>query len=158
VHEEDDTTELALTLPDEAATLALGARLAEALGPGMVVYLQGDLGAGKTTLVRGIARGLGYAGRVKSPTYTLVESYDLSKFTLQHYDLYRMLDPREWMDAGFRDDCNAASLCIVEWPEKALGLLPPADLRVQLSIAGNGRQAIIHAESAQGQRCMEELQ
>ena len=124
----------------------------------MVVYLQGDLGAGKTTLVRGIARALGYAGRVKSPTYTLVESYELSKFTLQHYDLYRMIDPREWLDAGFRDDCNTATLCLVEWPEKASGLLPPADLRVQLSIAGDGRLATIHAESAQGQRCVEGLQ
>ena len=107
MHDNNDTTDPALTLPDEAATLALGARLAAALRPGMVVYLQGDLGAGKTTLVRGIVRALGYEGRVKSPTYTLVESYVFSTFTLQHYDLYRMVDPREWLDAGFRDDCNS---------------------------------------------------
>lgn len=157
MHGDNDTLDLTLLLADEAATLALGARLAAALRPGMVVYLQGDLGAGKTTLVRGVLRTLGYAGRVKSPTYTLVESYVLSKFTLQHYDLYRMLDPREWMDAGFRDDCNAATLSLVEWPEKATGLLPPADLRVHLSFSGEGRQATIHAESAEGQRCMEGL-
>ena len=157
MHEDNDTTDQALTLPDEAATLALGARLAAALRPGMVVYLQGDLGAGKTTLVRGILRALGYEGRVKSPTYTLVESYVLSKYTLQHYDLYRMIDPREWLDAGFRDDCNATTLCLVEWPEKAAGLMPPPDVRVQLSISGDGRKAFIHAESAAGRQCMEGL-
>jgi tRNA threonylcarbamoyladenosine biosynthesis protein TsaE len=157
VHDDHDTTDQALTLSDESATLALGARLAAALRPGIVVYLQGDLGAGKTTLVRGILRALGYAGRVKSPTFTLVESYVLSKFTLQHYDLYRMLNPREWLDAGFRDDCDATTLCLVEWPEKAAGLLPSADLRVVLSISGEGRQATIHAGSAEGRRCMEGL-
>ncbi len=146
-----------LTLPDETATLALGARLAAALRPGMVVYLQGDLGAGKTTLVRGIVRALGYEGRVKSPTFTLVESYAFSTFTLQHYDLYRMVDSREWLDAGFRDDCNAATLCLVEWPEKAAGLMPPADVRVRLSLSGEGRKARIHAESSAGRRCMEGL-
>jgi tRNA threonylcarbamoyladenosine biosynthesis protein TsaE len=157
VHGDNDTLDVTLFVADEGATLALGAKLAAALRPGMVVYLQGDLGAGKTTLVRGILRALGYVGRVKSPTYTLVESYVLSKYTLQHYDLYRMLDPREWMDAGFRDDCNAATLCLVEWPEKAAGLLPRPDVRVHLSISGEGRQAAIHAESAEGQRCMEGL-
>ncbi|HYP68972.1 MAG TPA: tRNA (adenosine(37)-N6)-threonylcarbamoyltransferase complex ATPase subunit type 1 TsaE [Thiobacillaceae bacterium] len=158
MHDHNDTTDLVLTLPDEAATLALGAKLAAGLRPGMVVYLQGDLGAGKTTLVRGVLGALGYTGRVKSPTYTLIESYVLSKFTLQHYDLYRMLDAREWLDAGFRDDCNAATVCLVEWPERAAGLMPPADLRIHLSISDDGRKACIHAESAQGQQCMEELQ
>lgn len=146
-----------LELADEAATMVLGARLAAALRPGMVVYLQGDLGAGKTTLVRGILRALGYGGRVKSPTYTLVESYVLSRFTLQHYDLYRMIDPREWLDAGFRDDCNAATLCLVEWPDKAAGLLPPPDLRIQLSLSGAGRKAFIYADSDQGMQSMEEM-
>lgn len=137
--------------------MALGARLAAALQPGMVVYLQGDLGAGKTTLVRGILRALGYDGRVKSPTYTLVESYVLSNLSLQHYDLYRMINPREWLEAGFRDDCNPSTLCLVEWPEKAAGLLPPADVRVQLSMSGEGRKATIHAESAKGKQSLEVL-
>jgi tRNA threonylcarbamoyladenosine biosynthesis protein TsaE len=157
MHEGNDTTGMTLELPDEAATMALGGRLAAALRPGMVIYLQGDLGAGKTTLVRGILKALNYVGRVKSPTYTLVESYELSRFILQHYDLYRMIDPREWLDAGFRDDCNENTLCLVEWPEKAKGLLPPPDLRMQLSISGEGRKALVHADSAKGRRCMETL-
>lgn len=157
MHERNDTPVMMLELADEAATMVLGARLAAALRPGMVVYLQGDLGAGKTTLVRGILRALGYGGRVKSPTYTLVESYVLSRFTLQHYDLYRMIDPREWLDAGFRDDCNAATLCLVEWPDKAAGLLPPPDLRIQLSLSGAGRKAFIYADSDQGMQSMEEM-
>ena len=95
MHKADDTAVISLSLPDEAATLALGAKLSKLLKPGWVVYLRGDLGAGKTTLVRGLLRALGYEGRVKSPTYTLLESYDLSRFILQHYDLYRMIDPRE---------------------------------------------------------------
>ncbi|KAB2313913.1 tRNA (adenosine(37)-N6)-threonylcarbamoyltransferase complex ATPase subunit type 1 TsaE [Betaproteobacteria bacterium SCN2] len=152
MHKTDDTAAIRLSLPDEAATLALGAKLADLLKPGWVVYLRGDLGAGKTTLVRGILRALGYAGRVKSPTYTLVESYDLSRFILQHYDLYRMMDPREWLDAGFRDDCNAGTLCIVEWPEKARGLLPRPDLEIFLEMAGEGRTARIEALSAQGRK------
>lgn len=157
MHEGNDTPDVTLSLPGEDATMALGARLAAALQPGMVVYLQGDLGAGKTTLVRGILRALGYNGRVKSPTYALVESYVLSKLTLQHYDLYRMINTREWLDAGFRDDCNASTLCLVEWPEKAAGLLPPADVRVKLSISGDGREASIHAESTRGKQTMEVL-
>jgi tRNA threonylcarbamoyladenosine biosynthesis protein TsaE len=151
----DDTASKTIELPDEAATLALGASLAAALKPGWVVYLRGDLGAGKTTLVRGILRALGYAGRVKSPTYTLLESYVLSKFTLQHYDLYRMIDPREWLDAGFRDDCNATTLCIVEWPEKAKGLLPKPDLEIGLRMAGEGRTAHIQALSPVGRKEMQ---
>jgi len=157
VHDAYDTPAMTLELTDEAATMALGTRLAAALRPGMAVYLQGDLGAGKTTLVRGVLRALGYEGRVKSPTYTLVESYVLSKYTLQHYDLYRMIDPREWLDAGFRDDCNDATLCLVEWPEKAAGLLPPPDMRIQLSLSGDGRKASIHGESARGVQSMEML-
>lgn len=157
MHGVNDTPVINLELADEAATMALGARLAAVLQPGMVVYLQGDLGAGKTTLVRGILRALGHEGRVKSPTYTLVESYVLSKLTLQHYDLYRMINPREWLDAGFRDDCNTSALCLVEWPEKAAGLLPPPDVRVRLSISGDGRKASIHAESIKGKQRMEVL-
>lgn len=155
MHAEDDNAGVTLALPDEAATLTLGARLATVLKPGMVVYLRGDLGAGKTTLVRGLLRAFGYAGRVKSPTYTLLESYNLSKFTLQHYDLYRMIDPREWLDAGFRDDCNAATLCVVEWPEKAEGLLPRPDIEIRLRMAGEGRTAQVVARSPLGKKEMQ---
>jgi tRNA threonylcarbamoyladenosine biosynthesis protein TsaE len=100
MHERDDSVSLKRHLDDEAATLALGAQLARELQPGMTLYLEGDLGAGKTTLVRGMLRALGYAGRVKSPTYTLTEIYSLPAFDLYHFDLYRMHDPREWLDAG----------------------------------------------------------
>lgn len=155
MHKPDDTAVKTMELADEAATLALGARLARVLKPGWVVYLRGDLGAGKTTLVRGILRALGYAGRVKSPTYTLLESYVLSKLTLQHYDLYRMIDPREWLDAGFRDDCNATTLCLVEWPEKAEGLLPRPDIEIRLSVTGEGRTACIEALSPEGRKEMQ---
>jgi tRNA threonylcarbamoyladenosine biosynthesis protein TsaE len=155
MHKTDDTAVISLPLPDEAATLALGARLSGLLKPGWVVYLRGDLGAGKTTLVRGLLRALGYGGRVKSPTYTLLESYDLSRFVLQHYDLYRMIDPREWLDAGFRDDCNASTLCVVEWPEKAKGLLPKPDLEILIELAGEGRTARIEGLSTQARKEMQ---
>ena len=117
-----------LTLADETATLLLGGQLAQVLHPGLVIFLRGDLGAGKTTFARGILRGLGYEGKVKSPTYNLIELYKISKLYLYHFDFYRFEDPAEWEDAGFREYFNAESICLVEWPEKADGLLPQADL------------------------------
>ena len=141
-------------LADEAATLALGADIARGLRPGVTVYLQGDLGAGKTTLVRGLLRALGHAGRVKSPTYTLAEIYNLPAFELYHFDLYRMHDPREWMDAGFREVANGNTVSLVEWPEKAAGLLPPPDLRLLLQVHDDGRQINIVAETALGKECL----
>ena len=141
-------------LADEVATLALGAQIARGLRPGVTVYLQGDLGAGKTTLVRGLLRALGHAGRVKSPTYTLAEIYNLPAFELYHFDLYRMHDPREWMDAGFREMANGNTVSLVEWPEKAAGLLPPPDLRLLLQVHDDGRQINIVAETALGKECL----
>lgn len=146
-----------LTLPDEAATLGFGAAIAHGLQPGITVYLQGDLGAGKTTLVRGVLRALGYAGRVKSPTYTLAEIYNLAAFELYHFDLYRMHDPREWMDAGFREVANGTTVSLVEWPEKAAGLLPPPDLRLQLQICDEGREVNIVAETPLGKTCLNQV-
>lgn len=143
-----------LTLPDEVATLALGAEIGRGLRPGITVYLQGDLGAGKTTLVRGVLRALGHAGRVKSPTYTLTEIYNLPAFELYHFDLYRMNDPREWMDAGFREVANGTTVSVVEWPEKAAGLLPPPDLRMLLQVRDDGREITIVAETALGKECL----
>ncbi len=145
-----------LTLPDEAATLALGAEIARGLRPGITLYLQGDLGAGKTTLVRGVLRALGYTGRVKSPTYTLVEIYNLPAFELYHFDLYRMNDPREWMDAGFREVANGTTVSLVEWPEKAAGLLPLPDLRMLLQVCDDGREINIVAETALGKECLKQ--
>ena len=144
-------------LADEAATLALGAELARGLRPGLTLYLQGDLGAGKTTLVRGILRALGHAGRVKSPTYTLAEIYNLPAFELYHFDLYRMHDPREWMDAGFREVANGATVSLVEWPEKAAGLLPPPDLVIRLQACDEGREIQIVAETSIGKECLQQI-
>jgi tRNA threonylcarbamoyladenosine biosynthesis protein TsaE len=148
---------LAVDLPDEAATLALGARIAAALEPGLVIDLVGDLGAGKTTLARGLIRALGHAGKVKSPTYTLVELYSLSRLDLYHFDFYRFKDPREWEEAGFRDHFNERTVCLVEWPEKAQGLTPEPAVRVTLVPAGSGRRATVEGITDRGQRCIARL-
>ncbi len=144
-------------LRDEAATRALGARLARVLGPGMSMYLRGDLGSGKTTLVRGLLRGLGYEGRVKSPTYALVELYTISRLNFYHFDFYRFRDSKEWRDAGFSEYFNDASVRLVEWPEKAAGLLPAADVDVVFSIAGDGRDVSVSAGSERGEACLKRL-
>ena len=130
--------------------LEFGQKLSLVLHAGLVVYLQGDLGAGKTTLVRGILRGLGHTGKVKSPTYTLVEVYNVLKFPLYHFDLYRFKSPMEWEDGGFSEHCNTHSLCLMEWPERALPLLPPPDLRIRIAEQGEGRQIFLTGESRQG--------
>ena len=123
----------------------------------MTVFLSGDLGAGKTTLVRGLLRALGYTGKVKSPTYTLVELYKLSRLCLYHFDFYRFVDPEELTQAGFRDDFNADNLCLVEWPERAEALLPKPDMQILLRVDGSGRQVEVRAETAQGEQCLEQL-
>ena len=130
-------TECTCPLADEAATLALGAGLSVGIRPGMVLYLQGDLGAGKTTLARGLLRGLGYQGRVKSPTFALVEVYEISRLYLYHFDFYRFSPtekPQAFRETGFAEHFNEQSVCIVEWPERVAGL-PPADLTVRLEMA-----------------------
>ena len=144
-------------LPDEDATLALGAALARCIEPGVVVYLSGELGAGKTTLVRGVLRGLGHEGRVKSPTYTLVEVYEVSRLSLHHFDFYRFHDPREWIDAGFRESFSGPNVSLVEWPEKAAGLLPPADVEIALTASGSGRNASLRASSPTGTAFLEKV-
>ncbi len=143
--------ESSLELPDERATLRLGAALAAGVAPGRVMHLSGELGSGKTTLVRGLLRELGHAGRVKSPTYPLVELYVVSRLNLYHFDFYRFKDRGEWLESGFRDYFNAHSACIVEWPERAGGLLPPPDLAVRLEISGPGRRAALSAGTPGGE-------
>ncbi|MCX7185512.1 MAG: tRNA (adenosine(37)-N6)-threonylcarbamoyltransferase complex ATPase subunit type 1 TsaE [Nitrosospira sp.] len=145
-------------LVDEAATLALGAEIAAVLHPGLIVFLRGNLGAGKTTLARGILRGLGYEGKVKSPTYNLVELYKISRLYFYHFDFYRFNDPIEWEDAGFREYFNAESICLVEWPEKARGLLPAADLEILLGITETGRNVEIQAGTEAGRQCLKHWQ
>ena len=137
-------------LPDEDATLALGAALAHDLEPGLTIHLRGELGAGKTTLVRGVLRALGWRGPVKSPTYALVELYEVSRLNLHHFDFYRFHDPREWIDAGFRESFNGRNVSLVEWPEKAAGLLPPPDVEIALSASGSGRSASLRSSSPSG--------
>ncbi|HEY4998274.1 MAG TPA: tRNA (adenosine(37)-N6)-threonylcarbamoyltransferase complex ATPase subunit type 1 TsaE [Usitatibacter sp.] len=149
---------LKTTLPDEKATLALGAALAEALEPGLVIYLRGELGAGKTTLVRGAMRALGFPGAVKSPTYTLVEVYDVSRLNLHHFDFYRFQDPREWNDAGFRESFNGRTVSLIEWPEKAAGQLPPADLEIALGLLEAGRSAVLTSSSPAGRKCLARIE
>ena len=144
-------------LADEAATRAFGAQLARVVVPGMSLHLHGDLGSGKTTLVRGLLRGLGYDGRVKSPTYALVEVYMVSRLNLYHFDFYRFRDPKEWREAGFDEYFNEASVCLVEWPEKAAGLLPAADVDITLAFAGDGRRLSLDAGSGSGKACLNRL-
>lgn len=144
-------------LPEERDTLAFGATLAACLRPGMVVYLSGELGAGKTTLARGVLRGLGYDGRVKSPSYALVEPYKFSRLYLYHFDFYRFTSPRELGEAGFREHFNPETVSLVEWPENAAGMLPAADLKITMKVVGSGRQLEIDADTETGRRCLEQL-
>jgi tRNA threonylcarbamoyladenosine biosynthesis protein TsaE len=140
-----------LNLPDPSATLRLGEALAGGVVAGRVLHLRGELGSGKTTVVRGILRGLGYAGRVKSPTYTLVEPYSLSSIHLYHFDFYRFKDRSEWTGSGFREYFDSHSACLVEWPERAGDLLAPPDLELRLAFAGDARQAALTACSEAGE-------
>lgn len=144
-------------LADESATLELGRRIAQILEPGLLIALHGDLGAGKTTLARGVLRGLGYDGRVKSPTYTLVELYELSRLHLYHFDFYRFNDPRELGDAGFREAFNGNAVCIVEWPERAVDILPAPDLDIRLIEERGGRKVLLAATTEKGKHCLARL-
>jgi tRNA threonylcarbamoyladenosine biosynthesis protein TsaE len=148
---------LDLKLPDAAATLRLGEALAAGIAPGRVLFISGDLGAGKTMLVRGLLRGLGYAGRAKSPTYALVEPYSFSSIDLYHFDFYRFKDRSEWLNSGFRDYFNPGSVCVVEWPEKAGDLLSPPDLHIRLEFDGEARRARLEARSKAGEAWLSSL-
>ena len=156
-----DQSTLTLSLPDEAATIALGRELAPLLAPGMVVWLDGDLGAGKTTLVRALLRGLGHRGPVKSPTYTLVEVYVVSSIYWYHFDFYRFNEAEEFEDAGLGEYFREDSVCLVEWPEKAIGYVPQADLvlefRFVAEIPDSGRVLALYARTEVAQRCLNEL-
>jgi tRNA threonylcarbamoyladenosine biosynthesis protein TsaE len=146
-------------LPDETATQVLGAEIATILHPGLIIFLSGNLGTGKTTLARGILRGLGYKGKVKSPTYNLIELYKVSKLYFYHFDFYRFDDPLEWEEAGFREYFNTESICLVEWPEKADRLLPPADLQFFIHVTETDHRRVeIQTHTEVGRRCLKHWQ
>jgi len=131
------------TIANEKEMMALGGMIAKKFPKGGIVFLHGDLGVGKTTLVRGLLRHLGFEGTVKSPTYTLVEPYQIDNRTIYHFDLYRLGDPEELEYMGGRDYWNGDSLCLIEWPEKAQGYLPEADLELQFHHDNNARKLTI---------------
>lgn len=143
-------------LADEAQMVAFGKHLGESI-PSGVIYLEGDLGAGKTTLCRGILRARGHQGAVKSPTYTLVEPYEFSQGTVFHFDLYRLGDPEELEYLGIRDYFDGQSLCLVEWPERGEGVLPEPDLTLTLSVEGHGRGVVIMPLSEYGGRLLDTI-
>ena len=147
---------LTLLLADAAATEACGARIAPLLAGGMMVTLEGDLGVGKTTLVRGLLRACGVEGSIKSPTYALVEHYSASSLYFYHFDFYRFTSPDDWDTAGFADYFRDDAVCIVEWPERAGDRLPQADLALSLAYEANerGRELVARANGASGERCL----
>lgn len=143
-------------LPDLESMVAFARRLAQALPSSGVIFLYGDLGAGKTTLVRNMLAALNYTGITKSPTYTLVETYTLNNIILNHFDLYRIADPTELEFIGIRDYLAGNNLCIFEWPQKGAGILPSADLEIHLDYKGAGRYATFIANSAIGAQIIKE--
>jgi tRNA threonylcarbamoyladenosine biosynthesis protein TsaE len=143
-------------LDDETAMLELGAaagRVTVASGP-VIVHLEGPLGAGKTTFARGFLRGAGYQGRVKSPTYTLMEPYSVESGEIVHLDLYRLADPEELEFLGLRDMSGGTVTLLIEWPEKGRGHLPPADISCRIAYAGNGRQLHLEEGTVKGRDWM----
>ncbi|BBN80616.1 tRNA (adenosine(37)-N6)-threonylcarbamoyltransferase complex ATPase subunit type 1 TsaE [Pseudoalteromonas sp. A25] len=144
-------------LADEAQTVAMGERLCKYIRNGAVLFLHGDLGAGKTTLSRGIVQGMGHTGKVKSPTYTLVEPYELENVSIYHFDLYRLGDPEELEYMGIRDYFSPDAICIIEWPQKGEGFIPTPDLNVEMAYDGEQRTITVTANSERGRTIIMQL-
>lgn len=146
-----------LQFASEDETAAFGKKLAGAVRGGVVLYLAGQLGAGKTTLVRGVLRGMGYQGKVKSPTFTLVEPYNISGVSLYHFDFYRLNDPEELAHIGIREYFEPGSVCLIEWPEKGGMFLPAADVICQITIDRQVRRLEIESRTARGDEILKLL-
>lgn len=150
-----------LFLVDENATILIAQQLAKQLSPinsAVHLYLTGDLGAGKTAFTRAFLRELGVTGRIKSPSYALLESYEVAGLNMYHLDFYRFNSPEEWVEAGFRDILEEEAVVLIEWPEKAGGLLPPPDLHLHFHYQNEGRRLFIQAHSTKGQTWLKTLQ
>jgi tRNA threonylcarbamoyladenosine biosynthesis protein TsaE len=151
------TNEFKQFIPSEDQMLAFGAQLGPLCGNTAVIFLYGNLGAGKTTLTRGFLRGLGYEGRVKSPTYTIVEPYQINQQKVYHFDFYRLQDPEELEFIGIQDYLVPEAISLIEWPEQGAGILPTADLSCYIEPELEGRQIRIEAHSAHGRDILKHL-
>jgi tRNA threonylcarbamoyladenosine biosynthesis protein TsaE len=146
-----------LFLADEEQMSAAGAALGMSMTQGGVIFLQGTLGMGKTTLSRGLIRGMGHVGAVKSPTFTLIEPYEIKGQEVYHFDLYRLSDPEELEFMGIRDYFTPTSICLIEWPDKGLGVLPEADVVVQISEYQEGRNIQLQAMNERGEQIVNRM-
>lgn len=144
-------------LDDEAATVEMGKRFAQLIADKIVVFLHGDLGAGKTTFSRGLIQGLGHEGNVKSPTYTLVEPYENTRIPAYHFDLYRLADPEELEFMGIRDYFSLNTVCLIEWPERGEGILPSADIDIEIQYLNQKRKMKVVANTETGKVIVDKL-
>jgi tRNA threonylcarbamoyladenosine biosynthesis protein TsaE len=146
-----------IKLPNLHATKEFAKLISQSINPNFVITLKGDLGAGKTTLVREVLYHLGVVGSVKSPTYTLVEPYIANDIQINHFDLYRFNDPDEWIESGFDEYFSSNCICFIEWPEKADSYLPQVDWKLQITVDDETRSIEINPQSDKGRQCLMQL-